>query len=74
MFINDDLFYFVYFLVLLPVNSCFVIFSRFIFFSTSFHLYIQSNILYLASVLLSGKSIRSWCDGSSDRSFMGWTH
>ena len=23
---------------------------------------------------LRGKSVRSWCDGSSDRSFMGWTH
>ena len=23
---------------------------------------------------LCGKSVRSWCDGSSDRSFMGWTH
>ena len=21
-----------------------------------------------------GKSVHSWCDGSSDRSFMGWTH
>ena len=21
-----------------------------------------------------GKSVCSWCDGSSDRSFMGWTH
>ena len=21
-----------------------------------------------------GKSVRSWCDGSSDRSFMWWTH
>ena len=25
-------------------------------------------------VELRGKSVRSWCDGSSDRSFMGWTH
>ena len=25
-------------------------------------------------VQLRGKSVRSWCDGSSDRSFMGWTH
>ena len=25
-------------------------------------------------VKLRSKSIRSWCDGSSDRSFMGWTH
>ena len=23
---------------------------------------------------LRGKSVRSWCDGLSDRSFMGWTH
>ena len=23
---------------------------------------------------LRGKSVRSWCDGSSDRSFVGWTH
>ena len=23
---------------------------------------------------LRGKSVRSWCDGSSGRSFMGWTH
>ena len=23
---------------------------------------------------LCGKSVHSWCDGSSDRSFMGWTH
>ena len=22
----------------------------------------------------SKSSVRSWCDGSSDRSFMGWTH
>ena len=21
-----------------------------------------------------GKSVRLWCDGSADRSFMGWTH
>ena len=21
-----------------------------------------------------GKGVRSWCDGSSDRSFMGWAH
>ena len=21
-----------------------------------------------------GKSVRSWCDGSSDQSFMEWTH
>ena len=21
-----------------------------------------------------GESVRSWCDGSSDQSFMGWTH
>ena len=27
-----------------------------------------------ASLQLRGKSVRSWCDGSSDRSFMGWTH
>ena len=25
-------------------------------------------------VQLCGKSVRSWCDGSSDLSFMGWTH
>ena len=30
---------------------------------------------YLRSEMwLRGKSLRSWCDGSSDRSFMGWTH
>ena len=23
---------------------------------------------------LHGKSVRSWCDGLSDQSFMGWTH
>ena len=27
--------------------------------------------LYDSSVQIAGKSVRSWCDGSSDRSFMG---
>ena len=30
--------------------------------------------LYGSERQLRGKSVRSWCDGSSDRSFMGWTH
>ena len=25
-------------------------------------------------ILQHGKSVRLWCDGSSDRSFVGWTH
>ena len=36
------------------------------------------HVLLMAYALhqfeLRGKSVRSWCDGSSDRSFMGWTH
>ena len=27
-----------------------------------------------SEMYLRGKSVRSWCDGSSDRSFMRWTH
>ena len=29
---------------------------------------------FRSEMQLRGKSVRSWCDGSSDRSFMGWTH
>ena len=29
---------------------------------------------WCGEMLLRGKSVRSWCDGSSVRSFMGWTH
>ena len=33
---------------------------------------VHSDILYfdLYNITLRGKSVRSWCDGSSDRSFM----
>ena len=42
----------------------------------------KSNILLLtifqlkkgSEMYLCGKSVRSWCDGSSNRSFMGWIH
>ena len=27
-----------------------------------------------SEIKLRGKSVRSWCGGSSDRSFIGWTH
>ena len=30
--------------------------------------------LLAATKELRGKSVRSWCDGSSDRPFVGWTH
>ena len=30
--------------------------------------------VYIQLMKLRGKTIRSWCDGSSDRSFMGCTH
>ena len=33
-----------------------------------------NSILYGARCSPVVKSVRSWCDGSSDRSFMGWTH
>ena len=36
----------------------------------SIHSFIHSR----SEMLLRGKSVRSWCDGSLDRSFMGWTH
>ena len=36
------------------------------------------SVLFLLNILgarcSSGKSVRSWCDGLSDPSFMGWTH
>ena len=34
---------------------------------------IPSKHLY-QKMYFRGKSVRSWCDGSSNRSFMGWTH
>ena len=37
----------------------------------TFILYFYISIFCLP---VDGKIVRSWCDGSSDRSFMGWTH
>ena len=34
-----------------------------------YYLFFEESEMYFR-----GKSVRSWCDGSSDRSFMGWTH
>ena len=32
------------------------------------------TVISRSEMSLRGKSVRSWCDGSSDRSFMVWTH
>ena len=33
--------------------------------------WVVGSILHGSKMQLRGKSVRSWCDGSSDRSFMG---
>ena len=35
---------------------------------------LEHPLIERSEMYLRGKSVRSWCDGSSDRSFMGWTH
>ena len=38
------------------------------------HSKLYTTITLRSEMWLRGKSVRSWCDGSSDRFFMGWTH
>ena len=41
---------------------------------THFQILLGIHLMDFGSDRFCGKSVRSWCDRSSDRSFMGWTH
>ena len=44
------------------------------FFFHSFFYHVVCVVFSRSEMKIRDKSVRSWCDGSSDRSFMGWTH
>ena len=59
----------------IDMSILFKIYEELVFsFDCKLIVFTRTRGLVVTSSLVRHKSVRSWCDGSSDRSFMGWIH